>query len=109
LLSIQNVAKALECDYYFAYPYPFWGRGLKENDNGLLRQFCPKRSRFEEITERALKSAKKVLNRRQRKTLGYATPTEVFLGSHSERIFHSEVDCVIEFIRLNVGVLVVIC
>jgi len=44
----------------------------------LLRQLFPKRSRFEEITERMVKSAKGQLNRRPRKTLGYATTTEVF-------------------------------
>ena len=43
----------------------------------LLRQFFPKGSRFEEISERALKRAKGLLNGRPRKTLGYATPTEV--------------------------------
>jgi len=46
----------------------------------LLRQFFPKGSRFEEITERQMKRAKGLLNRRPRKTLGYATPTEVFFG-----------------------------
>ena len=74
----QKVAKALECDYYFAHPYSSWKRELNENTNGLLRQFFPKGIRFDEITEKVLKSAKGLLNRRPRKTLGYATPTEVF-------------------------------
>jgi len=51
---------------------------LNENTNGLLRQFFPKGSQFEEGTERDLKRAKGMLNMRPRKTLGYATPTEVF-------------------------------
>jgi len=76
----QKVAGALGCDYYFAHPYSSWERGLNENTNGLLRQFFPKGSRFEEVTERDLKRAKGMLNRRPRKTLGYATPTEVFFG-----------------------------
>ena len=46
----------------------------------LLRQFFPKGTRFEEVTERAVKSAKRLLNRRPRKGLGYATPMEVFFG-----------------------------
>ncbi len=83
----EKVAKALECDYYFAHPYSSWERGLNENTNGLLRQFFPKGSRFEEISERALKRAKGLLNRRPRKTLGYATATEVFFGkSFGEKI-----------------------
>jgi len=76
----EKVAGALECDYYFAHPYSSWERGLNENTNGLLRQFFPKGSRFEEVTERDLNRAKGMLNRRPRKTLGYATPTEVFFG-----------------------------
>jgi len=76
----EKVAGALECDYYFAHPYSSWERGLNENTNGLLRLFFPKGSRFKEVTERDLKRAKGMLNRRPRKTLGYATPTEVFFG-----------------------------
>jgi len=53
---------------------------LNENTNGLIRQFFPKGSRFEEITERLVKRAKGLLNRRPRKPLGFATPTEVFFG-----------------------------
>jgi len=33
-----------------------------------------------EITERDIKRAKGLLNRRPRKTLGFVTPTEVFFG-----------------------------
>jgi transposase, IS30 family len=79
----EKVAKALECDYYFAHPYSSWERGLNENTNDLVRQYFPKGSCFEEVTERMIKRAKGQLNRRQRKTLGYATPTEVFFGKSS--------------------------
>jgi len=76
----QRVAKALKCDYYFAHPYSSWERGLNENTNGLIRQFFPKGSSFEGITEQSVKRAKGMLNRRPRKTLGHATSTEVFFG-----------------------------
>ena len=76
----EKVAKALECDYYFAPPYSCWQPGLNENTNGLIRQFLPKKSRFEEVTERSVKRVKGLLNRRPRKSLGYETPTEVFFG-----------------------------
>ena len=77
----EKVAKALECDYYFAPPYSCWQPGLNENTNGLIRQFLPKKSRFEEVTERSVKKrVKGLLNRRPRKSLGYETPTELFLG-----------------------------
>ena len=73
----EKVAKALECDSYFAPPYSCWQPGLNENTNGLIRQFLSKKSRFEEVTKRSVKG---LLNRRLRKSLGYETPTEVFLG-----------------------------
>ena len=83
----EKVAKALECDYYFAHPYSSWERGLNENTNGLIRQYFPKGSSFKEITGRMVKRAKGQLNRRPRKTLEYATPMEVFFGkSFGEKI-----------------------
>jgi len=88
----KQVAKALECGYYFAHPYSSWERGLNENTNGLIHQFFPKGSRFEEITERMVKRVKGLLNRRPRKTLGYVTPTEAFFGKHSEKILHLKVE-----------------
>jgi len=74
----EKVAEALECDYYFAHPYSSWERGLNENTNGLIRQYFPKGSSFKEIMGKMVKRAKGLLNRRPRKTLDYATPTEVF-------------------------------
>lgn len=76
----EKVAKALNCEYYFAHPYSSWERGLNENTNGLIRQFFPKGSSFTGITDQDVKRVKGILNRRPRKTLGYATPTEVFSG-----------------------------
>jgi len=58
----------------------------------LLRQFFPKGSRFEEIAERQMKRAKGLLNRRPRKTLGYATPTEVFFGVSFGENLHFRVE-----------------
>ena len=83
----EKVAKALECDYYFAHPYSSWERGLNENTNGLVRQYFPKGSSFKEVTGRMVKRVKGQLNRRPKKTLKYATPTEVFFRkSFGEKI-----------------------
>jgi len=86
------VAKVLGCDkrsnakggHYFAHPYSFWKCGLNEHTNGLIRQFFPKGSRFEEITERMVKRVKGLLNRRPRKVLKYAIPIEAFFGKSFE-------------------------
>ena len=51
--------------------------GLNENTNGLVRQYYPKRTSFDRISELELLSVETKLNNRPRKCLGYKTPTEV--------------------------------
>ena len=63
---------------YFAFPYHSWERGTNENTNGLLRQFFPNKSRFDNITEEHLSEVVKLINHRPRKRLKYLTPYELF-------------------------------
>lgn len=67
-------------DVYFAHPYSSWERGLNENTNGLIRQYFPKGSCFEHITDADCRRVENILNNRPRKTLGYLTPNEVYSG-----------------------------
>jgi IS30 family transposase len=76
----ETIADAINADVYFAHPYASWERGTNENTNGLIRQYFPKGTRFEEITEEQIKAVQEKLNRRPRKTLGFKTPYEVFFG-----------------------------
>lgn len=75
-----DIAKVLECDYYFCHPYSSWERGLNEYTNGLIRQYFPKGSSFENITAEKIQEVEDKLNYRPRKTLGWKTPYEVFFG-----------------------------
>lgn len=63
---------------YFAFPYHSWERGTNENTNGLLRQFYPKKSRFDAVTQEQLDSVVRLINNRPRKRLNYLTPYEIF-------------------------------
>ena len=63
---------------YFAFPYHSWERGTNENTNGLIRQFFPKKSRFDNITKEYLDKVVKLINNRPRKRLKYLTPHEIF-------------------------------
>jgi transposase, IS30 family len=63
---------------FFAYPYHSWERGTNENTNGLLRQYYPKGSPFNHITQPQLDQTVKLINNRPRKRLNYLTPYEVF-------------------------------
>lgn len=72
----RKIADRLGADYYFAHPHHAWERGTNENTNGLLRQYFPKGSSFEHVTEKDLRAVEKALNNRPRKALGYLTPNE---------------------------------
>lgn len=63
---------------YFADPYSPWQRGTNENTNGLIRQYFPKKTDFNEVSLKSIKEAERRLNSRPRKTLGYYTPSEIF-------------------------------
>ncbi len=74
----ETIAKALECDTYFAKPYHSWERGQNENANGLLRQYFPKAMELLDVTTKQVLEAVHKLNSRPRKCLGFKTPYEMF-------------------------------
>jgi IS30 family transposase len=77
----EAIAVALSAEFYFAHPYHSWERGLKENTNGLVRQYFPKGSDFTAITDQQVQAVAARLNERPRKTLGFQTPNHVFFNS----------------------------
>lgn len=72
-----EIAQALDIDYYFAKPYHSWERGANENLNGLIRQYFPKKSNFDTITQDQIDRVVNILNNRPRKRHGFKTPNEV--------------------------------
>jgi IS30 family transposase len=68
---------------YFARPFASWERGSKENFNGLLRQYMPKKRQMANMTEEEIKMIENSLNNRPLKRLGFKTPAEVFHQSLS--------------------------
>ena len=76
----ETITQALGAQVYFAHPYASWQRGLNENTNGLIRQYFPKGSSFEAITDEQVEAVMYRLNHRPRKALNYQTPHEVFFA-----------------------------
>jgi len=76
----ERMAKALDTDIYFAHPYSSWERGINENTNGLIRQYFPKGTDFNKVTNSQIEFVMRRLNTRPRKTRGGKQPVELFLG-----------------------------
>lgn len=74
----QTISEVLGIDFYFAHPYHSWERGANENTNGLIRQYFPKGSSFENITDEDIRRVQNILNNRPRKKLNFYTPDEFF-------------------------------
>lgn len=67
---------ATSCPVYFCDPHSPWQRGSNENLNGLIRDFYPKGTDFNTISDTEIRQMQDLLNTRPRKTLDWATPCE---------------------------------
>ena len=65
----QKITQALGVDVYFATPYHSWERGLNEHTNGLVRQYFPKKTKFDTLTQAQVLAVEKKLNARPREVL----------------------------------------
>lgn len=75
----EKIAKKLKVGFFFARPYCSCDRGANENMNGLIRQYLPKGTDFENITPEDVRKIEDKLNNRPRKRLDYMTPKEYIL------------------------------
>jgi transposase, IS30 family len=76
--SYKKLEAVVDTRCYFATPHHSWERGSNENANGLFRQYAPKRTSMEHLTQRDCQRIADKLNRRPRKRLGFRTPEEVY-------------------------------
>lgn len=75
----EEIEKQANMTVYFAHAYSPWERGSNENTNGLLREFIPKGTDFDTVSDEDLARYVELLNNRPRKRLGFLTPKEFFL------------------------------
>ncbi len=74
----KQFTKNTKIKVYFAHPYSPWERPTNENSNGLIRDFFPKGTDFNNVTKKQLKEVQDLLNERPRKVLNWCTPKDVF-------------------------------
>lgn len=67
---------ATGCPVYFCDPHSPWQRGTNENTNGLIRDFYPKGTNFNDISDVDLAETQRLLNIRPRQTLGFHKPSD---------------------------------
>ena len=77
----QQVSEKLNTKFYFTHPYSAWEKGTNENTNGLIRQYVPKNTWFNSLSNKKIKQIESELNNRPRKTLGWKTPVQVFMAN----------------------------
>ncbi|OIN85031.1 integrase core domain protein [Francisella sp. TX07-6608] len=63
----EDIEKSTGRTVYFARAYASWQRGTNENTNGLLRQFIPKGTDFDTVSDQNLERYVNLLNNRPRK------------------------------------------
>jgi transposase, IS30 family len=80
-LEAKLGARVYVCD-----PGSPWQRGTVENTNGLIRQYVPKKTNFDDIHSSMATAIQETLNHRPRKALGFRTPHEVFFDEESTLI-----------------------
>ena len=76
----DSIAESTGSEFYFADAYSSWQRGLNEHQNGLIRDFYPKKTDFRQVSDADIAKVEKNLNNRPRKSLGFLTPAEAMFN-----------------------------
>jgi len=77
----QRIEHSVGIKCFFAHPYCSGERGTNENTNGLIRDYFPKRTDFDMISDDEISFVERELNSRPRKRLKGRTPLEAMSGA----------------------------
>ena len=68
---------------YYCHPYTSSERGSNENQNRLIRMFCPKGVPIRKYTDSFIQSVQDYINNKHRRLFGYRTSAELFAAEIS--------------------------
>lgn len=74
----EYITKHLGATVYFADPHAPWQKGSIENINGIIRQYIPNGSSFDNVSQKFIKRVQDKINSRPREKLNFLTPEECF-------------------------------
>lgn len=74
----EKISRKTGLKIYFARPYHSWERGGNEKGNGMIRRYFPKKTSFDDISEKEIRFVEDRINNRPMKCLGWKTPNEVY-------------------------------
>lgn len=77
LLSMKNADKVI---VYFTDSYCSWQKGAIENANKLIRKYIPKKSNFDDFSDKHILNIQKKINRRPREKLNFDSPLKRFFN-----------------------------
>lgn len=72
------IEKQLKTKIFFAHPYSSWEKGCIEYHNKLIRQYIPKGTDFDNVSDEMLKEIVIKINKRPRLKLGFSSPVAEF-------------------------------
>ena len=75
----EELNKLLGCKSYFCRPYCSADKGSIENRNKILRQFLPKKTNFDLISDDTIANIQAVINNRPLKLLNWNAPSDALL------------------------------
>ena len=76
----HKIAKKLCIKTFFTRPYTSQDKGSVENRNGVIRRFYPKKTNFNEVTSKEVKTVEKMINNRPIRKFNYKSANEVHLS-----------------------------
>ena len=76
----MRIASRLKTRIFFAHPYSSWETGCIEDHNKLIRQYIPKGTDFNTVTDQMLKEIVIKINKRPRLKLGFSSPVVEFFN-----------------------------